>query len=211
MLIATVLVGCNYPSNVANDLAHAGNPIYDACRQRLGSTGAYGARCARETDPKVIAAREQEARQIAEQRRLEAEAAQRRVAEQERAESAKGYSRTTVRDFVLDGRELAQRVAKRSVTGVYLPIGNYGLLFSERIDAIQFASGHNFNAVSIPLITENASREFRSQLLACRGNPASSQIGCEVRVLGTATTCAISTRFQTRRDVPCIAVDEGSF
>ena len=210
MIVALALVGCAYPSNFANDVEHMGDPTYDNCRRDADANSFYGTQCANEADPKVKAAKAEQVRQAAEQQRLAAEMAQKNMAVRQSAELAKGYSPITFEDFVLDGKELAAREAKRSLTGVYLPVGNLELLFGTNIDAIQFSQGYNQNSPSVHLLTENASRDFRRQLLACRSNPAAASVGCRVHVLGRATMCVLSGPLGNRLDVPCVSVDEGS-
>lgn len=69
ILPALVLAACAYPSNFANDVAYMGDPTYDQCRRNADPLSNYGARCAKEIDPKVKAAKAEEARQAAEQQR----------------------------------------------------------------------------------------------------------------------------------------------
>jgi hypothetical protein len=210
MVMAIALAGCAYPSNVVNDMEHMGDPTYDNCRREASALSDYGARCAKEADPNVKAAKAEEIRLAEEQQRLAAETARQNMAARQSAELARGYSPITVRDFVLDGKELAAREEQRSLTGVYLPVGNLELLFETNVDAIQFSNGQNQNSPTVHLLTDNASRQFRSQLLACRSNPAAAYVGCRVHVLGRATMCVLSGPLGNRRDVPCVSVDEGS-
>lgn len=207
---AFMLSACAYPSNVANDIAYMGDPAYDECRRNADTLSNYGARCAKEADPKVKAARAEQARQTAEQQRQAAGAAQQQADAQRSADAEKGYNRITVRDFVLDGQELASRSAKLSLVGVYLPAGNLELLFGSSVDAVQFANGDVQNGPVVHLLTANATREFRGQLLTCRGNPAAAYVGCPARIVGTATRCVLSNALGGRREVPCVSVDEGS-
>ncbi len=208
---AVALGACAYPSNVINDVAHMGDPTYDECRRKSDALSSYGSRCANEADPKVKAAKAEQARQSADQQRLAAAAVQQRADAQQRDDAALGYSRITVRDFILDGRDLASRSAKVSLVGVYLPAGNLDLLFSTNVDAIQFANGDIPNIPVVHLLTANASRTFRSQLLNCRSNPATAYVGCPVRILGTATMCVLTAPLGGRREVPCVSVEEGGF
>jgi hypothetical protein len=210
IVAAIALTGCSYPSNVVNDVAHMGDPTYDDCRRNADPLSNYGARCANEADPKVKAAKAEQARQAAEQQRQVAQAAEQRQVAQQNEDSARGYSPISVRDFVLDGKELAARSAKLSLIGAYLPVGNLEMLFGTDLDAIQFANGQDQNSPTVHLLTENASRDFRSQLLACRSNPATAYVGCPVRILGQATICELSNSFGARRSLPCIAIDGGS-
>lgn len=208
---ALALTGCAYPSNVVNDITHMGDPTYNNCRSNANPASDYGAQCAYEADPKVKAAKALQAEQFANQKRLMIEAEQQRVIDEKNAELARGFSSITVRNFILDGKALAAQGAKVALTGAYMPVGNLEFLFETNIDAIQFANGHNQNSPTVYLITEDASRDFRSQLLACRSNPATVSVGCNVHVLGNATMCALSGPFGISSNVPCVSVDEGKF
>lgn len=205
-----LLAGCAYPSNFVNDVAHMGDPTYDQCRQNADTLSYYGSRCAHEADPRVKAAKAEQARREAEQRRMAAEAAQQQAEAQRNADAAKGYIPSAVRDFVLDGRALAGRSARIAVSGVYMPAGNLELLFGDRIEAIQFAQGETQNPLAIHLLTDTAARAFREQLLTCRSSPATATVGCPMRILGTARMCVLTNPFGARQDVPCLSVDEGS-
>lgn len=211
ILPALVLAACAYPSNVINDIAHMGDPTYDECRRNADTLSNYGANCAKEADPKVKAAKLEQAGQVAEQQRRLAEAEQQKLVAQRSADAERGYTSISVHDFILDGKGLASRSAKLSLNGVYMPAGNLEMLFETRVDAIQFARGDLPNGLGIHLLTDNAAREFRGQLLNCRSNLATTQIGCSVRILGVATTCVLSSPFGVRQEVPCVAVHEGSF
>jgi hypothetical protein len=56
----------------------------------------------------------------------------------------------------------------------------------------------------VPLLTDNASREFRRYLLSCQSNLG----GCSVTVFGQATICALSNAFGATRELPCVAVED---
>lgn len=212
------------------DLAHIGDPTYDNCRRNY--SGSNYVQCVKEADPNFIAARAEQTRQAEaeqtrqaeeqknqeeerkhkaeEQNRLAAETAQKIRADRQSEELAKGYSPTTVQDFVLDGKQLVARKAKRSLTGVYLPVGNLEVLFGNGSDVYQFSTGNNLNSPMVHLLTDNASREFRRQLLACRSSQSTVYGSCRIHVLGTATMCVISGPLGNRRDVPCVSVADGS-
>jgi hypothetical protein len=209
-LLLLALGGCAYPSNVVNDVKHMGDPAYDACRSGADPTTDYGARCAHEADPAVQAEKAEEARQAAEQQRVAAPAVQQRLADRQEAELARGYSPITVSDFVLDGKRLAARKAKHSLTGIYMPVGDMELLFQSSADAYMFSNGQSPHSPNVNLLTEDASRQFRSQLLACRSSPAAQYAGCQVHILGTVTMCVLSDPTGRRRDVPCVSVEDGS-
>jgi hypothetical protein len=123
-----------------------------------------------------------------------------------------GYPRISVESFVLDGRELAAREAKVSLIGSYISDGSVGVLYVDA-RAIIMATYHpnagGSNQPKVPLLTDGASRDFRQRLLACQTNPASAQVGCPVTALGHVTMCKLSNVFGARRDLPCLAVEDG--
>lgn len=230
---AVLLAGCTIITETQEglaDLAHIGNPTYDNCRRNY--SGSNYVQCVKEADPNFIAARAEQTRQAEaeqtrqaaeqknqeeerkhkeeEQYRLAAETAQKIRADRQSEELAKGYSPTTVQDFVLDGKKLVAMKAKRSLTGVYLPVGNLEVLFGDGSAAVQFSMGNNLNSPIVHLLTDNASREFRRQILACRSRQSTVYGGCRVHVVGTATMCVISGPLGNRRDVPCVSVADGS-
>jgi hypothetical protein len=209
-LLLLAIGGCAYPSNVVNDVKHMGDPAYDACRSGADPTTDYGARCAHEADPAVQAEKAAQIRQAVEQQRLATQAVQQRLADRQNAELARGYSPITVSDFVLDGKRLAARKEKRSLTGIYIPAGELELLFQSSADAYMFSNGQSPHSPSVNLLTEDASRQFRSQLLACRSSPATQYAGCQVHILGTVTMCVLSDSLGRRRNVPCVSVEDGS-
>jgi hypothetical protein len=105
------LGACAYPSNLVNDVAYMGDPTYDECRRNADAMSNYGSRCAKQAAPQVKAAKEEQARKAAEQQQLAAAARQQSAAAQQSADAARGYNPVVVRDFVLDGKELAGRSA----------------------------------------------------------------------------------------------------
>lgn len=205
-----ILAACDYPSNVVHDMSYMGNPAYEECRRRASAESNYGAECAKVADQRVQAERNREARQALERRQLADAEADRREAEQRREDDSRGYRRVQVREFLLDGRELATRSARISLVGVYLPVGPLELMFGSPGDAIQFANGGSLDAPAVSLLTGDATREFRAQALNCRSSPATPYTGCSARILGVASMCTLTNPFGVRREVACVAVSEGS-
>jgi TPR repeat protein len=144
---------------------------------------------------------EQSIAKVAERRAQEGRAAQ--VAQ----DGARGYQTISIETFVLDGRELASKAAMVSISGTYIRRGNLDFLY---VNATALALEDRFGRQqpNVPLLTDDASREFRRYLLACQsGRP--SWLGCPVTVLGRVTTCIKSNAFGTRREEPCVAVEDG--
>jgi len=122
----------------------------------------------------------------------------------------KSHQSISLETFLLDGKDLAARSAKVSLQGFYLPQGDAGLFFANQT-ALIMAAGYpeGANTPRLPLLTEDATRDFRQYLLACRSNPASAQIGCPVSIVGYATMCVASGPFSDRRQLPCVSVEDG--
>jgi hypothetical protein len=58
---------------------------------------------------------------------------------------------------------------------------------------------------AVPLLTEDATREFRKVLLHCNNMP----VGCPVAVFGRVTLCEKTTLID-RNNLPCLSVDDRS-
>jgi hypothetical protein len=123
------------------------------------------------------------------------------------ADEARGYKRITIETFVLDAKELAAKAAQVSLGGVYIREGNIDFLYADT-RAVMMASHQALQQPKVPLLTDDATREFRQHLLMCRSNPGSARLGCSVTALGRVTTCT-SNAFGGRREEPCLAVEEG--
>lgn len=132
------------------------------------------------------------------------------MAEEERLaaeDSAKGYRTMSVRDFVLDEQELAEQSAHVSITGMYMREG-YGVYYGEVMyasrRAIFIAQNSATHPPTIPLFTDQASREFRGLLMNCRADTGASHFGCPVTIQGHAAMCDIRSI-----SVPCLVVESG--
>jgi hypothetical protein len=141
------------------------------------------------------------------QQKDEQEEEARRQQQLEDQARAGGYQKTSVETFVLDGRDLAARGSKVSLAGNYLREGNLEVLYADTRAVLMRT--HGVPQPNVPLLTDDASREFRQHLLRCQSNPGSAQMGCPVTVLGRATMCTLSNAFGGMRESPCVAVDEG--
>ena len=159
--------------------------------------------------PRLLAEIEQQRQQC----RLAAEtAAVQRVQEARRQEQEhhEGYQHISVETFTLDGRELAAKAAKVSISGMYLGSDSSSFLFSDARSVILATRYPNLgDQPKVPLLIENASRDFRKRLLSCRTNPSSAQVGCPVIVLGRVTMCTLRSDFGAAREMPCIDAQDG--
>ena len=149
--------------------------------------------------------RSQQNRQAAETQRIYNERFQQTLENRTSEELARGYFPITIQEFILDGRQLVSRGSKVSIVGFYLSIGHLDYLFQSLADASM-----NQTRSAVHLLTENASREFRSQLLTWRSNPGSAYVGRPIHVLGKATICVLTGPLGDRHNLPCIAIDDGS-
>jgi hypothetical protein len=126
----------------------------------------------------------------------------------QKTDAARGYRPITFEAFALDAKSWASVQTRISVRGAYLPDGNLEWLFPGQTEAIQARSGAR-NIAKIPLVTEDASREFRKALLRCKSTPGSDQIGCRTVVTGHVSLCAMTTPLGANSDIPCIVVENG--
>jgi hypothetical protein len=159
--------------------------------------------------PQRLAEIEQQRQQC----RLAAEnAAAQRAQETHKQEQEKkeGYQRISVEAFALDGRDLAAKAAKLSISGAYLGSDSISFLFSDARSVILATRYPNLgDQPKVPLLTESATRQFRNRLLECRSNPGTAQIGCPVTVIGRATMCKLQNGFGATREIPCADVQDG--
>ena len=159
--------------------------------------------------PRRLAEIEQQRQQC----RLAAEnAAVQRTQETHKQEQEKkeGYQHISVEAFALDGKDLAAKAAKISISGAYLGSDGISFLFSDARSVILATRYPNLgDQPKVPLLTENASRDFRKRLLSCRTNPSAAQVGCPVVVLGRATMCTLQNELGGTRNVPCADVQDG--
>lgn len=125
-------------------------------------------------------------------------------------DEARGYRRISFETFVLNAKSMARENGKVSLKGVYIPTGDSGVLFAHRNDvAMMRTAGYSDYGLRIPLLTEDASREFRQYLLRCRTDPNTAQWGCPIIVAGRVTICKMSNPLKGQWEAPCISVDDG--
>jgi hypothetical protein len=114
---------------------------------------------------------------------------------------SKGYELiSSVKDLILDGKQLAAQNAKIQVTGVYRKFGEgVADLYYSRGDA--YADTDN----KIPVLTDDAQRELRKYLM---NDLCQSQVGCEVEVGGHMTMCKhLLAAMADYPERPCLNVE----
>ena len=126
----------------------------------------------------------------------------RRVAEQERQiadqDSQRGFKQVSFEAFQLDAQTMIGE--KLSITGILRRSGYIDVLYANVVDAYNQGT-----AFAVPLLTENATRDFRQRLLACR----SEYSNCQVTILGRVTNCTVTNMLGVHRDDYCIEAIDG--
>ena len=126
-------------------------------------------------------------------------------------DESQGYKRISVETFELDAKTLAANQSKISLKGVYLSDGNVAWLLPAQVDAIRALNDPAAaRAVSkVPLITDDAGRDLRQQLLRCRANPLAAVAQCSVVIRGHVSTCQSTTSLGAQLEMACVAVETG--
>lgn len=129
----------------------------------------------------------------------------------QKSDSARGYNLISFETFALDGKSLAETQARVSMKGAYLPDGTFEWLFPSQVEAITAKNypAQGRNIAKIPLLTDDASREFRKTLLKCKSTPGADQIGCLTVITGHVSQCSITGPLGAGRTLPCIVVENG--
>jgi hypothetical protein len=136
----------------------------------------------------------------------EATAGAAKDAERRKTVTADGYRLMTVRDFLLDGRELAANQTRVALEGTYTRDGNLDVLYTSRKDLMMLRGNTQFR---VSLLTDDASRSLRQTILQCQSSGIQN-IGCEgLAVKGHATTCSVWNAFGATHEEPCVAVEDG--
>lgn len=115
----------------------------------------------------------------------------------------------SVEDFDLHGAEMAQRHDAVKISGAYVQYLKLDFLLanSQAVIAARM-SDHPGQWTHIPLLTKEASPNFRARLLSCQKDAPAEEGGCTVTVIGFVTSCEIGTSGRTW-DVPCVKVMDG--
>jgi hypothetical protein len=96
-------------------------------------------------------------------RRAAQKLAQQEERDQEAADEARGYQSITVETFVLDGKDLASEAAKVTLSGIFTREGNLDFLYANRGAVLMATGRYGSRQPNVPLLTDNAAREFRRE------------------------------------------------
>lgn len=110
-----------------------------------------------------------------------------------------GYRAMTVKDFVLDGEDLAAAGATVALRGAYTKPHAVPYLFVGSFD----------NPVKVTLLLDAATRETRGRLLNCQEHPLGygGLNGCaSITLFGHATICEIALAQGLKKEEPCLDV-----
>jgi hypothetical protein len=120
------------------------------------------------------------------------------------------YRSVSVRDFAAEGSELAAENAKVTLSGSYILQDKRGMLYADT-QAIVLTRYHPEAGTqpTVPLLTDDASRQLRQRLLSCQTDLSAAQVGCKIRILGRATMCTLSDTSGAARQAPCVNVEDG--
>jgi hypothetical protein len=137
-----------------------------------------------------------------------ASAQQAQERDNEAQDESQGYKRIPVETLELDAKALAANQSKISLKGVYMSDGNVAWLLPSLVDAIRaMRDPASARAVSkVPLVTDDAGRDLRQQLMKCRANPMPQ---CSIVVRGHVSTCQSTTSLGTPLEMACVAVETG--
>jgi hypothetical protein len=120
------------------------------------------------------------------------------------------YPSVSVRDFAAEGSKLAAESAKVSLTGSYILQDKHGMLYTDT-QAIVLTRYHPEagRQPTVPLLTNDASRQLRQRLLSCQTDLSAAQVGCTIRIRGRATMCTLTDASGATRQAPCVDVEDG--
>lgn len=121
------------------------------------------------------------------------------------------YRSISVRDFIVDGPTLAAKGARVQLSGAYTHQGNGAVLYADwrSLMMVKYGPPDLPSPPSVPLLTDNASHEFREALYSCDSAATYGTPGCLIVVRGRATTCVLTNGFGAQSDSPCVAVEDG--
>jgi tetratricopeptide (TPR) repeat protein len=125
----------------------------------------------------------------------------------QRVDQKQAYQRVTFEQFLLDGKLLAEGQARVSIKGRYVKFGEIEYLFSDELAVL--AARHSLKPdMGVPLLIDDASREFRKVLLYCDSTATFTPVGCPVAVFGHVEMCE-KTSLAGTTHTPCLAVENG--
>lgn len=114
----------------------------------------------------------------------------------------------TVRDLLIDGKQLADRHAYVAVVeATYGKNGAIGMLYQSHIAYLESMNGDAPADSGVPVLTDNAPHDLRARMFDCvSAYPESS---CPLSVEGTMEMCNETSVFGGERDIPCLNVTDG--
>lgn len=118
------------------------------------------------------------------------------------------YKAISVRDFEIDGPQLAAQAQPIQITGAYTKMGETEALFADRVSAATATYTNSDYARGLPyvlLLTDSASHDARAAMLDCRER---NDTGCTLTLRGLVTMCDQSNVFGGVRHLPCLQVYE---
>lgn len=185
----------NMPSDMMMACFHPLQSLIQARVPRVEAVAAAAAHTRKEQQEKKAAQRAKNAAQQA------------ALVEQDQA---RGYKPTSIAALQLDGRDLAARSARLSITGIYTHEGHLRFLYPNNL-ALQAALQGAGIPKRILLSTGNAERAFRETLLECESQSLGIDMsgGCSVTVLGHASMCTVTNGFGASHEELCVAVEDG--
>lgn len=135
---------------------------------------------------------------------------QRPVEPAPRSQAIASYQSLSVEEFATDGVKLAAAGAKVSMTGAYILQDNREMLYADvqAIIRMRYAPKAGIQP-TVPLLTHDASDQFRRRVLACQTDLSASKVGCTVKIRGIATLCTVTIASGNTREVPCVNVEGG--
>jgi hypothetical protein len=115
------------------------------------------------------------------------------------------YQPMTFRNFIVDGRRLAAKMALVQIKGVYVQVGQIRLIFRNPSDAAVFSYGPaNMSEMFIPIESGTSSHGAREAFYDCGEHGGR----CEMTFWGIADMCTMTRNGIAQSPQPCLAVSE---
>ena len=123
------------------------------------------------------------------------------IAEVYQKDEARGYKQISITDFELDSRTM-RTGTKLAINGFYQVTGQFETIV-ETVMATQMP-----NAYRLFLLTENAPRKARKQLLELRNGTCGMSGICPMTILGHVSKCNVTWLGKPVRSTTCLSVDD---
>lgn len=119
------------------------------------------------------------------------------------------YKPVTFRQFIVDGQSLAAKMAPVQISGVYVQVGQVGLLFRNTSDAAIFSYGPaSMSVMFIPIERAGlSSHAAREALYDCREHGGR----CAMTFRGLADMCTMTSNGNAQAPQPCLALKDASW